>query len=173
MKFKNREEIKNILEMNITDKEKKNLIANLKNIKTDIGRIICTNYELDIKEGQAWNNKGVATSWTDRNDDNSEFKPEASRDIKYLLHVENEVAGYKVQYFNYDDLEELGLEEDEIDELLEDEVYNQTMSLLGSDADMKNEAEILVPAETKFKIKEISDAREDEGYIYILLEEIK
>lgn len=166
MKFNNREEIKNILEMNVDSSEKKNLIANLKNCKTDIGRIISTDYELDIEEGQIWDNKGVATSWTDRNVDNVEFRPEGGGEIKYVLHVVSEVEGYQVQYFPKG-------ETDELDELAFDEVYEELMHLLGSDGDMRNEAEILVPAETKFRIKEINDGREDIGYIEILLEEVK
>lgn len=46
------------------------------------------------------------------------------------------------------------------------------MELLGSDADMESEAEILIPAETVFRIKEINDGREDVGYIEVILEQI-
>lgn len=175
MKFKNREEIKKILEMDISDKEKRNLIANLKNHKTCVGRVIAVDYELDIEEGQIWDNGNKATSWTDRNDKNNVqgFKTEGGGEIEYILKVEDELEGYKVQYFNYDDLEEEGLSEDEIDELLDDEVYEELMYLLGSDGDMKYEVEMLIPAETQLEIVEINDGREDVGYIEVILREAK
>lgn len=166
MKFNNREEIREILEMNISDAEKKSLIANLKNYKTDVGRIIEVDHELAIREGQIWDNLNQATSWTDRNIDNVEFRPEGGGEIKYVLHVEDKVEGYQVQYFPKG-------ETDELDELAFDEVYEELMDLLGSDGDMSDEAEILVPAETKFRIKEINDGREDIGHIEIILEEVK
>jgi len=69
------------------------------------------------------------------------------------------------------------MDEDEADEIAyeisNDEVYVELMDLLGSDGDMDNEAEILVPAETKFEIVEINDGREDTGYIEIILREVK
>jgi hypothetical protein len=182
MKFKNREEIKQILDMNITDAEKRNLIANLKNYKTEVTRIIVTDYELNIKEGQIWDNQGKATSWMDANAENTrQFIPETDRSIMYVLIVDGEVEGYQVQYFSYDKLFEyfyydLDMEEDQADELAyqlaNDEVYLKLMELLGSDGDMENEAEILIPAETQFRIKEINDGREDVGYIEVILEQI-
>ena len=181
MKFRNKEKIKNILEMNIADGEKINLIANLKNHKTDIGRIILTDEELNLHEGQIWDNLGKATSWTDRNADNVEFRPESDGEIKYVLHVEG-VEGYQVQYLSYDNVfnelyYERDLEEEVADRIADrianDEVYLELMRLLGSDGDMQNEAEILVPAETKLEIVEINDGREDVGYIEIILKEVK
>lgn len=148
------------------------MIARLKNHKTDLGRILAVDHELDIRAGQIWDNKNEATSWTDRNKDNVEFKTELGGDIKYLLQIEGNVAGYEVQYFDYDELEELGLEEDEIDELLEDEVYEELMNLLGTDADFKDEAEVLVPRDTKLIITEVEDARDDTGYIHVTLREV-
>lgn len=173
MKFNNREEIKNILKMDISNKDKKNLIANLKNHKSNLGRTIKVNYELDIKEGQIWDNQGVATSWTDRSVEiaNTGFRSETDGDIEYILFVDG-VKGYQVQYFNYDSLESLGLEDSEIDSLLEDEVYDELMDLLGSDGDMEDEAEVLVPAESKFEVVEINDGRDDIGYIEVMLKEI-
>ena len=181
MKFRNREEIKSILEMNISDNEKRNLIANLKNYKTDIGRIISVNRELEIEEGQIWDNLGKATSWTDRNASNVEFRPESGRKIKYVLYAEG-VEGYQVQYLSYDnifnelyynqDLDE-EMADDIADEVSNDEVYLELMRLLGSDCDMQNEAEILVPATTNFIIKEINDGRDDVGYIEVILKEVK
>lgn len=182
--MKNREQIKEILEMNISDEEKKNKIANIKNHKTDVARTIVVDEELNIRKGQAWDNLGVATSWTDRNIeiDTTGFKPETDGEIEYILFVDGEVEGYQVQYLGYDKLfEELYHEkdmgEDEADELAyelsNDEVYVELMELLGSDGDMDNEAEILVPAETEFRIKEINDGREDVGYIEVILKEVK
>lgn len=55
------------------------------------------------------------------------------------------------------------------DKISSDEVYLELMKLLGSDGDMQNEAEILVPAETKMEIVEINDGREDVGYIEVIL----
>ena len=181
MKFRNREEIKSILEMNISDEKKKNLIANLKNHKTNLGRIISINRELEIEEGQIWDNLGKATSWTDRNASNVEFRPESDRKIKYVLYAEG-IEGYQVQYLSYDNIfNELYYErdlEEEVadriaDEVSNDEVYIELMRLLGSDGDMQNEAEILVPATTNFIIKEINDGRDDVGYIEVILKEVK
>lgn len=59
------------------------------------------------------------------------------------------------------------------DEVSNDEVYIELMRLLGSDGDMQNEAEILVPATTNFIIKEINDGRDDVGYIEVILKEVK
>lgn len=181
--MKNREDIKNILEMNISNQEKKNLIANLKNYKTLVGRAISVDLELNLEEGQIWDNKGFATSWSDRNDENGEaFNIETEREVNYILKVEGELKGYKVQYLSYDNLfEEFFYEKDMdeteaeelADEISSDKVYEELMNLLGSDGDMKKEAEILIPAETKLQIKEINDGREDVGYIEVILEEIK
>ena len=181
MKFNNKEEIKNILEMDITKKEKRNLIANIKNYKTDLARIIAVDEELKIEEGQMWDNFGIATSWADVNAEtnNVGFSCEMGGEIEYILKVEK-IDGYKVQYFNYynifDKLEpELGEDEahEKADAIANDEVYTELMDLLGSDGDMIDEAEVLVPAETKFEIVEINDGREDTGYIEVILKEIK
>ena len=181
MRFRNREEIKSILEMNISDEKKKNLIANLKNYKTDIGRIILTDEEINLHEGQIWDNLQQATSWTDRNADNVEFRPEGGGKIKYVLHAEG-VEGYQVQYLSFENLfnelyHEQDLDEETAEEIADkissDEVYNELMKLLGSDGDMDSEAEILVPAETNFVIKEINDGRGDVGYIEIILKEAR
>lgn len=181
IRFNSREEIKNILEMNISDVEKRNLIANLKNIKADLGRVIKVDEELDIRVGQEWNNLGRATSWTNRDKENEGFKTENEGEIEYILQFEDgEVEGYEVQYFDFDTIfeklaEDMNEEEAEelAEKLAEDEVYIELMSLLGSDAEMNLEAEVLVPAETKFEIVEINDGREDVGYIEIILKEIK
>ena len=181
MRFRNREEIKEILEMNISDNEKRNLIANLKNYKTDIGRIILVDEELEIEEGQIWDNLGKATSWTDRNADNVEFRPEGGGKIKYVLHVEG-VEGYQVQYLSFENLfnelyHEQDLDEDTAEEIADkissDEVYIELMRLLGSDGDMDSEAEVLVPSNTKLEIVEINDGRDDVGYIEVVLREVK
>lgn len=174
MKFNNKSEIKNILEMNNTNEEKKNLIANIKNIKADLGRTIKVNEELEIKVGDTWNNLGKATSWTNRDKENEGFKTENDGEIEYILQFENgEVEGYEVQYLDFEELVDNGMDEDEAEELAGDEVYIELMDLLGSDADMKLEAEVLVPSETKFEIVEINDGREDIGYIEIILKEVK
>lgn len=181
MKINNRKELKEILNMNISDSEKINLIANLKNHKTHAMRMIEVDEILDLEIGQVWDNQGSATSWSDMEKKGAAFNAETTREVRYLLEVD-EVEGYEVQYLGYDNIfdelyYEQDLEEDEADEiaynLSNDEVYKAVMDLLGSDGDMDSEREILVPAETKMKIIEISDAREDEGYIYIKLEVIK
>lgn len=174
MKFNNREEIKEILEMDITNEEKRNLIANIKNIKADLGRVIRVDEELNIKVGDIWNNLNQATSWTNRDKENESFKTENDGEIEYILQFENgEIEGYEVQYLQFDELVDNGMDEDEAEELAEDEIYLELMDLLGSDAEMKLEAEVLVPAETKFEIVEINDGREDVGYIEIILKEVK
>lgn len=174
MKFNNKEQIKKILEMDINDQEKRNLIANIKNIKADLGRVIKVDEELELEIGQEWNNLEQATSWTNRDEENEGFKTENDGEIEYVLQFENgEVEGYEVQYLQFDELIDNGMEEDEAEELAEDETYLELMDLLGSDADMKLEAEVLVPAETKFEIIEINDGREDLGYIEVILKEAK
>lgn len=171
--MRNREEIKNILEMEITNEEKRNLIANIKNVKADLGRTIKVDKELELKKGQEWNNLGKATSWTNRDKDNEGFKTENNGDIEYVLQFENgEVEGYEVEYLDFEELVDNGMDEDEAEELAQDEVYIELMDLLGSDADMKLEAEVLVPSETKFEIVEINDGREDLGYIEVILKEV-
>lgn len=179
-KFNNKEQIKEILEMNTTDREKKNLVANIKNITTDLGRAIAVDQELELEIGQEWNNLGQATSWTDINKENSNFSIENNNSIEYVLRAEN-IEGYEVQYLEFetifDELEEDGMDEEEAEEiaenLSEDETYLELMDLLGSDADMKHEAEVLVPSATKFEIVEINDSRDDEGYIEVILKERK
>lgn len=162
MKINNKEEIKEILNMNIDDREKRNKIANLKNITTHAMRIIEVRDELELEIGQEWDNLNEPTSWADVNKVGAAFVPETDNDTRYILEVE-EVKGYEVQYF------EKGISDEE-DDLAFDEVYEELMSLLGSDGSMKDESEILVPAETKMIITEISDERDETGYIYIKLE---
>lgn len=176
--FKNREEIKAILEMNISNSEKKNLIANLKNYKGKLVRTIATNYELNIEVGQEWNIE-KAESWAKYG---NEFVPETTREIIYSLVTDNEIDGYEVQYFDFDnlfnkfyideDLDEEGAEKI-AEQLSEDEIYLELMDLLGSAGDMEKEQEVLVPADTKLRIKEIRDGREDVGYIEVILEEVR
>lgn len=166
--FKNRYEIKNILDMNISDAEKKELIAQLKNIKTNIGRSIMISeeevqYFLNL-ENTVIDNLGL--SWTDREDDNNEgFTSETLNDVEIVFHANN-VKGYKLQYFN----EFLIEDEDLLYELLEDEVYENLMDLLGSDNEMYKESEVLVSNDVCFKVIEVNDGREDVGFIEIKLE---
>lgn len=181
MKFNNREEIKEILEMDIENKEKRNLIANIKNIETDLSRIIAVDFELEIEVGQEWSNLEKATSWADLNKDihNIGFRVENNNTIEYVLKVEN-VKGYEVQYFDFETLFDTlaeNMDEEEAEELAEglaeDKIYLELMDLLGADAEMRDEREILVPAETRMEIVEINDGREDLGYIEVMLKEIK
>lgn len=174
MKFNKKMEIKNILEMNITDQEKKEMIANLKNYKGELVRTIVTDYELDLQEGQEWNIE-KAQSWAKYG---NEFIAETSGEITYSLIIEDEVEGYEVQYFDYDNIfNKLYIDEDMNEEeaekiaetLSEDETYTELMDLLGSAGDMEQEQEVLVPGNTKLKIKEILDGREDIGHIEIRL----
>lgn len=181
--FKNKDEIRNILDMEISDDEKKEKIAKIRNVTADIGRVIWADELLDFTEGQIV--EGLGRSWSDRDDENMEsFVAENDYgDVEYIFHLKSDsVQGYKLQYFNYDDVfdylyNELDMEEDKADELAteisEDETYIELMELLGSDGDMRSEAEILVPNSQKFKVDEILDGREDEGYITIILEPIK
>ncbi len=163
MKINNRKELKEILETNISNEEKKNKIAELKNIKTHAMRVIEVDNELDLKVGQIWKDE-KATSWSDTNKEGSEFRVENSKEVQYLLEVED-VEGYEVQYF------EKGISDEE-DDLAFDEVYEEVMNLLGSDGDMGDEREVLVPADTKMKIVDMSDERDETGYIYIKLKTI-
>lgn len=170
MKFNHREEIKNILEMNIEDSEKKNLIAELKTTTTNVARTIATTDLLNVQEGQVIDNLG--NSWEDMNEENNTegfIMENDYGDIEYVFRAEN-VEGYKVQYFGYDYLVDiLDIDEEIAEDLEADEVYQELMYLLGSDGDMYKEAEILISNNQKFEILEINDGRKDEGYIEVIL----
>ena len=151
-----RNEIKEILNKNISDEEKKEMIAKLNNTTTDLARIIKTSELLDLEEDQIVDNLGL--SWTDQNDRNNTqgFEVETNNNITYLFTVEN-ASGYKVEYL-----------EDE-----EDEVYQDLCFLLGTDVDCFRECEVLVNKETKFEIKNIYDERDEVGIITVELKVVK
>lgn len=176
--LKNRNEIKEILEMNISDNDKIDRIAKLGTTRTDIGRVILTDELLDWKEGQIITK--VGRHWADRNNNNISnigYQPDSGMgDIEYFISVEN-VKGYKVPYYNEYYFQELGYDYDEsIDkaaEMEEDEVYRGLLDLIGSDPDMEDECEILISNDKKFKIDLICDERDETGYITVELVEVK
>ena len=162
--LKRREEIKNILEMEIADEDKINLLGSIVTIENaDLGRVV-TLVDSEVEE---WLNKEEGSTvtelgncWTDRDDENlGNFQPMNQHDEEIVFYV-NGAKGYKVEYFT----EYL---ENELDE--EDEVYEELMELLGSDGDMYEEAEVIVNNNTEYIIDYISDARDEEGYIIVNL----
>lgn len=175
--FKFRNEIKEILEMDLEEKDKLDKIAELKTTTTEAGRVISVREDealewLDM-EGEIV--KGIGRHWTDANGDNilsEDFNNETQRDMDVVFKVEN-VKGYKVQYFGERALCRVFEDDEEmynfINEMEEDEVYQGVMDLIGTDADMSNEQEIIISNNTEFIVDYVSDSRDEEGHIIVNL----
>ena len=122
----------------------KNEIANQinANIK-NICRQISTNYKLELKEDDIIILE-KAESWTD----GGEFTVENEREYEYLFYCVNECPAHVVDYENEEECEILGA------------------------TDCEEEAEVLVPAGTKFKVIFVSsdDDYEEMGYYEIQVE---
>ena len=167
--LKKREEIRQILEMNISDNEKIEKIAKLNTITTDINRIILIDNveDLELEEGQTVNNLG--NSWADRNKNCEYMTTEGMGNIKVIL-AANNVSGYEVQYLNLDYLMyDLDLDEEEAEEIEFDEVYQELLELLGTDSDASQESEVLVSNDTRFKVSKIYGYDEDANSIEVEL----
>lgn len=124
----------------------KDEIAKNINHVADITRIISVNYELDLKEGDMYDNRGKAESWADRNLNTRKFIP-ANKGIEYLFTADN-VPVHKVDYKNKKETEALGA--------------------TGSES----EGEVLVPSNAKFRVTYVSSEYdyEEMGYYVVKLE---
>lgn len=154
--LKKREQIKQILELNLSEEQKIEKIANLNTIKTDINRVILIDdiEDLELEEGQTVKNLG--NSWADSNKD-CEYMAEDEMGNVEVVFTAEDVEAYEVQYLDIDHLMfDLDIEEEEAEEIALDEVYQDLLWLLGTDADASQEAEILVSNEKEFTVKEIS-----------------
>ena len=130
----------------------KEIIAKDKNYTAErMHRTLLTNYDLDLKEGDIYDNLGNAESWAEPG---AEFTPENdwnSSGIMYVLKVEEPVNVHKVDYTN----------EEEINALSAD--------------DCEKENELLVTADTKFRViwgQQDVDL-EEMGYYTVELELVK
>lgn len=122
----------------------KNEIANkTTGIEEEITRVIGSNYELEFKEDEIYDNLGNAESWTV----GGEFTIENDYEYIYLLKATN-VPVHHVDYTNEEELETLGAE------------------------DCEGEKEVLVAADTKLRITwEPQDIDfEEMGYFVVELE---
>ena len=169
-----RTELKGILEMNISDEDKMDRIAELGTPKTDIARVILSDELLAWEEGQII--EKVGRHWADRNDENiSNIGYQADSgmgEIEYMVFAED-ITGYKIPYYNETYFEELGYDYDEAidkaEEMGEDEVYRALLDLVGSEADMQDECEILISNNKKFEVDLICDERDEVGSITVEL----
>lgn len=124
----------------------KNELANQINHTINIVRTISVNWELDIIEGQLYDNQGKAESWSDDSCTKS-FENECSNQIKYVFYCSN-VPCHKVDYTNKKECE-----------------------ILNAD-NCESEGEVLVPAETKMVITYVSSEEDykEMGYYVVELE---
>lgn len=130
---------------NIKNSLKDKIAKNINHV-ADITRIISVNYELDLKEGDMYDNRGKAESWADRNLNTRKFIP-ANKGIEYLFTADN-VPVHKVDYKNKKETEALGA--------------------TGSES----EGEVLVPSNAKFRITYVSSEYDykEMGYYVVKLE---
>lgn len=158
--FKYKEQLKEILAMELSDNEKKDLIGELETTKTDVARqILVSEYEaeefLELEEGEIIEDLG--RHFADRNDKNiSNMGYTPSRhlgNVQVMFYIYN-VKGYKLQYL----------------EDLEDETYLAVMDLFGSGAEMQNECEIILSNNNKYEVYYICDERDEVGCITIELD---
>ncbi|WP_110954769.1 hypothetical protein [Anaerosinus massiliensis] len=113
------------------------------NCKANICRQISTDFQLELKVGDIYDNQGKAESWTIE----GEFTVETLRKYNYAFFCNN-VPCHKVDYENEEECEVLGCE------------------------DCEKEDEVLVPASTKMRITYVStdlDA-EEMGFYQVDLE---
>jgi len=125
----------------------KSKLAQQINHTADIARTIKLNYELDLVEGELYDNRGKAESWTDRDKGTRSFIPETEGTIDYVFYCDN-VPCHLVDYNNEEDVQVLGAE------------------------GCESEGEVLVAATTKMRI--ISGPQEvdfeEMGYYTVYLE---
>lgn len=183
--LKFREEIKEILKLEVSKEDKINALGNLKTTKTDVSRMMMLSEEeveeiLKLEEGQEVSE--IGNHFTDKNDENavlSEF--EALNDGICVVFEITDVEGYKLQYLDAERLEEeffKTMTEDEmeekgifelIDKSVEDEVYIELIDLLGSDARYYKECEVILDNNNVYEVEHISDERDELGQITVEL----
>jgi len=124
----------------------KNELAQQINCTTDITRVLAFNCEYGFEEGEIYDNRGKAESWSD-DSNTQQFNPETSKKYIYVLKCEN-VGCHKVDYANIEECEILGAE------------------------DCKSEGEVLVSADTKMIVTYVSNEGdfEEMGYYTVELE---
>lgn len=124
----------------------KNEIAKNINHTADIARIISVNYELDLEEGQIYNNRGLTESWSDRSRSAQAFEP-LVEGIDYVFYANN-VPCYLVDYTN-----------------------KVITDILGA-TDCESEGEVLVRDDAVFEITYVSteDDCKEMGYYTVELE---
>lgn len=122
----------------------RNELANQVNYKGNICRTLAFAWEQDYKIGDLYDNKGRAESWQCE-DSAQSFIPENNNKVRYVIYCNN-VPCHKVNYKN----------KNEVDLL---EAY-------------KGEGEVLVPAETRMRIVDVSTEEDfrEMGYYEINLE---
>jgi len=122
----------------------RNELANQINYTGNICRTLAFDWKQDFKEGDIWDNKGRAESWQCE-DSAQSFIPENNNKVRYVLYCEN-VPCHKVDYRNKNEVEFLEA--------------------------VEGEGEVLVPAETKMRIVDIStdDDYKEMGYYEVHLE---
>jgi hypothetical protein len=129
----------------IQEEEKNKIAEDINYIAPDIARIIAVDSDLSLKEGELYDNRGKAESWSCGSE--MDFEPESTGNIKYVFYARN-VPVHKVDYNNETEVEVLGAVDDE--------------------------GEVLVPKNAVFKIKyapeNIKDHIDDMGYVSIDLE---
>jgi len=123
----------------------KNELANKIDGIKDLGRTIVTNFEMDFVEGEIYDNRGKAESWTDRSRAEKDFTPESTGSITYVLFCNN-VPCHVVDYNNANECDILGA------------------------TDCEDEAECLVPADTKMRITYVSSDWDCEEMGYYIVE---
>ena len=126
-----------------------------------------------LKKG--WTQKQLAEAIGVKHNSISDWENGKSKPYADTLELIMGVLGVDANtLLGWDDPERIKEDAEELaDKISSDEIYLELMRLLGSDGDMQNEAEILVPAETKMEIVEINDGRKDVGYIEVILKEVK
>ena len=125
----------------------KNEIANQINSSIeDITRQIQTSYELDYSVNEIITTE-KAESWTD----GGEFRVEDTKEFTYIIRCTNECPVHVVDYDNEDETYELGAE------------------------DCEYEKEVLVSANTKFRVTYVAPASDmnEMGYITVEVEYVK
>lgn len=121
--------------------DKETIARQINYVASEIVRTITVDRKLNLKEGDLYDNRGKAESWTEE----GTFWEENNYGYTYVFYANN-VPVHKVDYENVEEVEILDAHE--------------------------HEAELLVPAETKFRIVSVAtdyDA-EEMGYYQIDLE---
>ena len=82
-------------------------IAQKINHTADLGRVVKTNYQLDLAEGQIYDNRGKCESWSDRDLCTEAFISETDGEYTYIFYCD-QVPCHKVDYANKQECDVLG-----------------------------------------------------------------